>query len=222
MSWFTQTFKYSVGKKLLMGSTGLFFVIFLLEHVAGNFLLFNDDKGAAYNEYSHTLTHNHIIAPIITIIEILLFSSFIIHAIDGTILWLQNRKARPIGYVKNGKSQNSRWVSRNMMLGGSIIFIFLVIHLKTFFVPYRFTNSIPNLYDHVAEVFKNEWYSGFYVFAMVMLSLHLNHGFASAFQSLGLRNAKYYPFIKSLGLFLSIVICAGFAAQPLYFLLLHK
>ena len=222
MSWFTQTFKYSVGKKLLMGSTGLFFVIFLLEHVAGNFLLFNDDNGAAYNEYSHTLTHNHVIAPIIMLVEILLFSSFIIHIIDGTALWLQNRKARPVGYVKNGKSENSRWVSRNMMLGGLVLFFFLIIHLKTFFIPYRFTNSIPSLYAKVAEAFKSPLYAGFYVFSMIMLSLHLNHGFASAFQSLGMRNAKYYPLIKTLGLILSIVVCAGFAAQPLYFLFLHK
>src|ERR1700744_1822124 len=128
-----------------MGATGLYFVIFLIEHVAGNFLLFNNDGGAEYNLYSHTLTHDVIVGPIIKIVEILLFTSFIIHIIDGTTLWIHNRKSRPAGYVVKKRSQNSKWTSRNMMLSGSILFIFLVIHLGTFFVPYRFTDSVPNL-----------------------------------------------------------------------------
>jgi len=201
-----------------MGVTGLFFVFFLIEHVAGNFLLFADDDGKEYNLYSHTLTHNVIIGPIIKIVEILLFTSFIVHIIDGTTLWIKNRRSRPKGYAVNKRSQNSQWTSRNMMLTGTILFIFLVIHLGTFFVPYRFTDNVPDLYKRVYTEFQNPWFVGFYVFAMVFLSFHLQHGFSSAFQTLGLRNPKYFPFLKKLGLFLSIVICAGFAAQPLYFL----
>jgi succinate dehydrogenase / fumarate reductase cytochrome b subunit len=218
MNWFLKTFTYSIGKKLIMGVTGLFFVIFLLEHVAGNFLLFNDDGGKEYNLYSHTLTHNVIIGPIIKLVEILLFTSFIIHIVDGTALWLQNRRSRPKGYVVKKRSENSKWTSRNMMLSGSVIFIFLIIHLGTFFVPYRFTDSIPNLYEKVKQEFASPLFTGFYVFAMVFLSFHLQHGFSSAFQTLGMRNPKYFPFLQKLGLVLSIVICAGFAAQPLYFL----
>jgi succinate dehydrogenase / fumarate reductase, cytochrome b subunit len=218
MNWFFKTFTYSIGKKLIMGATGLFFVLFLIEHVAANFLLFNDDGGVEYNLYSHTLTHNVIIGPIMKLIEIVLFASFIIHIIDGTTLWIQNRRARGQGYVMQRKSQSSQWTSRNMMLTGAIIFIFLVIHLSTFFYPYRFTDSVPNLYDRVKEEFSSPLFTGFYVFAMVFLAFHLQHGFSSAFQTLGMRNPKYFPFLKKLGLVLSILICAGFAAQPLYFL----
>jgi succinate dehydrogenase / fumarate reductase cytochrome b subunit len=218
MNWFFKSFTYSVGKKMLMGVTGLFFLLFLLEHVAGNFLLFADDGGAEYNLYSHTLTHNVIIGPIIKLVEILLFLSFLVHIIDGTTLWIQNRKSRPNGYVVKKRSQNSQWTSRNMMLSGAIIFIFLVIHLGTFFVPYRFTDDVPNLYQRVHDEFQSPLFTGFYVFAMVFLALHLQHGFSSAFQTLGMRNPKYFPFLKKLGLVLSIVISAGFAAQPLYFL----
>ncbi len=218
MNWFLKTFSYSIGRKLIMGFTGLFFVVFLLEHVAGNFLLFNNDSGAEYNLYSHTLTHNVIVGPIIKIIEILLFTSFIFHIVDGTILWVRNRKSRPQGYIVNNQNKRSKWNSRNMMLSGAIIFIFLIVHLSTFFIPYRFTDTVPNLYLRVYNEFQSPWFTGFYVFSMVFLAFHLEHGFASAFQTLGLRNHKYYPFIQKLGLVLAIVICAGFASQPLYFL----
>jgi succinate dehydrogenase / fumarate reductase cytochrome b subunit len=222
MNWFTRNFSLSIGKKILMGSTGLFFVLFLIEHVTGNFLLFANDGGVAYNEYSHSLTHNHIIAPIIFLVEILLFSSFILHAIDGTVLYFQNRARRgSVDYIVKRRSQNSMWTSRNMMITGSVILLFLIIHLKTFFVPYRFTNSVPNLYNEVVRVFQSPLYVGFYVFSMVLLALHLQHGFSSAFQTLGMRHPKYFPFLKVFGLLLTIVICGGFAAQPLYFLLFH-
>ena len=218
MNWFLKTFSYSIGRKLIMGFTGLFFVIFLLEHVAGNFLLFNNDGGAEYNLYSHTLTHDVVVGPIIKIVEILLFSSFIFHIVDGTILWIKNRRSRPQGYAVNRRNQNSKWTSRNMMLSGAILFIFLVIHLSTFFIPYRFTDSVPNLYQRVHDEFQSPLFTGFYVFSMVFLAFHINHGFASAFQTLGMRNFKYYPFIEKLGVILSILISAGFASQPLYFL----
>jgi succinate dehydrogenase / fumarate reductase cytochrome b subunit len=218
MNWFIKTFSYSIGRKLIMGATGLFFVIFLCEHVMGNFLLFADDGGAEYNLYSHTLTHNVIVGPIIKIVEIFLFASFIIHAFDGTILWVKNRRSRPIGYEMTRRGQNSSWNSRNMMLTGAILFIFLIIHLGTFFYPYRVTETVPNLYLRVHDEFQSPWFTGFYVFSMVMLALHLNHGFSSAFQTLGMRNQKYFPFLQRLGLILSILISAGFASQPLYFL----
>jgi succinate dehydrogenase / fumarate reductase, cytochrome b subunit len=219
MNWFLKTFTYGVGKKLIMGATGLFFVIFLIEHAAGNFLLFANDNGKEYNLYSHTLTHNVIIGPIVKLIEIFLFSSFIFHIVYGILLWVQNKRSRSIQYIVNKPNQNSQWTSRNMMLSGAIIFLFLVIHLGTFFIPYRFTDNIPDLYQKVYNEFKNPWFTGFYVFAMVFLCLHLQHGFFSAFQTLGLRtNRKYIPFLKIFGLIFSIVICASFASQPLYFL----
>lgn len=218
MNWFLKTFSYSIGRKLIMAATGLFFVIFLLEHVAGNFLLFNNDGGAEYNLYSHTLTHNVIVGPIIKLVEIFLFASFLFHALDGTMLWIKNRRSRPVGYSVNRKKQNSSWNSRNMMLTGAVLFIFLVIHLGTFFYPYRVTESVTNLYMRVHDEFQNPWFTGFYVFSMVLLAMHLQHGFSSAFQTLGMRNHKYFPFIQKLGWILSIVVCAGFASQPLYFL----
>lgn len=217
MNWFLKSFTYSVGKKIIMSLTGLFLVAFVIEHVAANFLLFANDGGKAYNAYSHFMSHNIFIR----IIEIFLFAAFIFHAVDGIIVWRQNKRARPHGYVSDKPSPGTFWTSRNMIITGSLVLLFLIVHLASFFIPYRFTDGVPNLYERVAEEFKNPFFTGFYVFSMIMLALHLHHGFASAFQTIGFRSPKYYPTIRFLSIFLSVIICAGFASQPLYFLLFY-
>lgn len=213
MNWFTRTFTYSIGKKIIMALTGLFLVVFLIEHVAGNFLLFANDGGTAYNAYSHTMTNS----PFVRVVEVFLFLSFLFHAVDGLILWRQNKASRPQGYAVKKASPGTKWASRNMVLAGVVILVFLVIHLATFFVPYRITGNIPNLYNRVEEVFRSPLYSGFYVFCMFFLGQHLWHGFASAFQTIGVRHPKYYPFLRGTGLFISLALSLGFAAQPVYF-----
>lgn len=197
-----------------MSATGLFLLLFLIVHVSGNFALFKGDGGVAFNEYSHFMTHN----PLIMIVEIGTFLFFFIHIIDGIMLWLKNRSSRPTRYVMNKSSKNTMWTARNMIISGSLILLFLIIHLKTFFVPYRIQGTVPNLFELTRDAFYNPWYSGFYVICMVLLGLHLHHGIASAFQTLGLRHPNYYSFIKGLSVFLSVFISAGFASMPLYFL----
>jgi succinate dehydrogenase / fumarate reductase cytochrome b subunit len=217
MNWFTRTFSYSIGKKIIMSLTGLFLVAFLIEHVIGNFLLFANDNGEAFNQYSHDMTHNMLIR----IVEIFLFLGIIFHAADGIWLWFSNRKARPIRYQKVANSENTMWSSRNMIVTGTILLFFIVIHLKEFFVPYRITHDMGGhtLYEITRDAFHNPWYAGFYVICMVLLGLHLHHGFASAFQTLGLRHPNYYGAVKFVGVFLSVVICGGFASMPIYFFL---
>jgi len=119
----------------------------------------------------------------------------------------------------NNPSENTTFFSRIMIYSGMIIFIFLVIHLRTFFFPYRLGNPSDTMYDGVVEAFSNTYYSVFYILAMVLLAFHLVHGFQSAFQTLGLRHNKYTGFIKGFGIVFSILLCAGFALIPLYFLL---
>ena len=116
-----------------MALTGLFLCLFLLEHLYGNLLLYKLDGGESFNEFSHFMAGNMIIRTI----EIGLFAGILIHAIDGLFLTFSNKKARPVGYAVNHQSKNSSWFSRNMGLTGSVIFVFLVIHMKTFFVPHR-------------------------------------------------------------------------------------
>ena len=142
-------FYSSVGRKLVMALTGLFLFLFLLEHLYGNLLLYKIDQGEAYNEYTETLTSNIIIRTI----EYVLFAGFIIHIIDGLFLTYSNRKARPIDYAMSHQGQNSSWFSRNMGLTGSIIFVFLIIHLRTFFFPHRFGAVETTMAQDVATAF---------------------------------------------------------------------
>ena len=217
MNWFARTFNYSIGRKLIMSLTGLFLVTFLIEHVCGNFLLFANDGGASFNEYSHDMSHN----VIIRIIEILLFAGIIFHFVDGFILYFKNRKARPIRYQVNKPHEKTMWTSRNMILTGSVILFFLVVHLKQFFLPYRITDGLDGktIFEVTRDAFANPWYVALYVVSVILLGLHLNHGFASAFQTLGLRHPNYYKGIQLLGMFLSVFMTVGFASMPIYFFL---
>jgi succinate dehydrogenase / fumarate reductase, cytochrome b subunit len=220
MGWFLKFIDSSVGKKLVMALTGLFLYLFLIEHVIANLLLLNNDNGEAYTIYAEVLGSSYNIP--LRIIEFGLFFFLLYHSLNGARLWWSNRKAKGIPYLVNRASENSSFFSRFMIQSGSIIFIFLVIHLKSFFVNYRLGNPGDTMYQGVVKAFENPLYSWFYIFAMILLAFHLVHAFQSAFQTLGLRHNKYTPFLKSFGVILSILICAGFALIPVYFLYLHN
>jgi succinate dehydrogenase / fumarate reductase cytochrome b subunit len=210
-----KTFSFSVGRKYLMALTGLFLSLFLVEHLYGNLLLYCDDAGAAFVEYSHTMVHSILIR----IVEVVLFLAIAIHAIQALLLTLRNKKARPVGYAVNKPSANSNWYSRNMGLTGSIILFFLVVHLNNFFVPYRITGleADENVAMEVKEAFESVWYCLLYVVATIILGFHLNHGFASSFQTLGLNNKGYGKLIKCIGTGFAILITLGFISFPILF-----
>lgn len=221
MNWFTNTFSSSIGKKIIMSLTGLFLIIFLIGHVAGNLLLFKDDGGQAFNEYAHFMSTNQFVL----ILRILTFSSIIFHLIYSIILTKNNKQARPVGYANVKASPNTTWMSRNMGLLGLLILIFLIIHIRTFLyemtfgeVPYIEYESgvVKNLYAIVVVAFSKLWYTALYVIFMIALALHLAHGFHSSFQTAGVRHAKYTPILKNAGIAFSIIVPALFAAMPIY------
>ncbi len=221
MSDLSKVFSASLGRKFLMSATGLFLCIFVLEHLYTNLLLFADlfnpeDKGAAFIEASHSMVHSILIR----IVEIILFAAIIVHVIDAVMLTKSNSEARPVGYAVNKTNETSNWFSRNMGLTGSMILFFLVIHLYTFFVPYRITNDgTVNLAIQVKEAFSSPIYSGFYIIALIFLAFHLSHGFQSAFQSLGFNNKKYAQPLRTLGNIFAIVITIGYMSFPVLFYL---
>lgn len=133
MNWFVRTLTSSIGRKLVMSLTGLFLVTFLIVHVSGNFQLFKDDGGYSFNMYSRFMTHN----PIIKTISYLLYTTLLVHSLQALLITLANRKSRPQGYVNNKPAKNSKWASRNMGILGSILLLFLVIHLKDFWAEYH-------------------------------------------------------------------------------------
>lgn len=212
MSWFTKTFSGTIGRKLIMALSGLFLITFLVVHLLGNLLLVRAE-GLDFNNYAEFMSKN----PVIKTMEYVLFAGFIFHIVYSIIISINNKKARPQGYAYNNPSENSSWFSRNMGITGSIIFIFLVVHLNKFFIPHKVLHTSTNtMYDDAIAAFQSELYVGFYVIAMALLGFHLNHGFQSAFQSLGLRHPKYTPFIKGLGTAFSILIPAAFAWIPIF------
>jgi succinate dehydrogenase / fumarate reductase cytochrome b subunit len=207
-------FTSSIGKKFLMALTGLFLCTYLVVHLAGNLLLLRQDGGASFDAYAEFLPS----LLIVRIIEIGLFAVFILHIVSGLNVWWQNRRARPEKYSSSKPQENSSFFSRTMFLSGSIVFIFLFFHLKTFWVTSRFQHDAnPSMYAIAVEAFSSPYYSWFYVLAIVLLAFHLRHGFQSAFQTFGLKTQTYAPFIEAVGVIFWLVIPIGFAIIPIYF-----
>jgi succinate dehydrogenase / fumarate reductase, cytochrome b subunit len=217
MGWFIKFIDSSVGKKLVMALTGLFLYFYLIIHLVANLLLLLNDGGEAFNAYADFMSSGVNIP--IRIIEIILFLAFAYHILNGVRIWISNKKSKGTDYKMNNPSENSSFFSRFMFWSGTIVFIFLVIHLRTFFVRYKFGQPEESMYDAALIAFSDTYYSLFYIVAMILLAFHLVHGFQSGFQTLGLRHNKYTSFIKGFGVVFSILLCAGFALIPLVLLL---
>jgi succinate dehydrogenase / fumarate reductase cytochrome b subunit len=203
----------SIGKKVIMSLTGLFLILFLVQHLAGNLLLLSGDGGAQYDAYAEFMASN----PLIRAIEILLFASLFGHSVGGVYIWLQNQRARPTKYEVYRLKDNAPLESRITMLTGSVTFIFLVVHLNKFFVPMRLSGEHVSGYQLVQQAFSSAAYCAFYLFAFVLLGYHLKHGFQSAFQTLGLRSSTYDGVLKAIAFLIWFGVPFGFAILPIYF-----
>lgn len=203
-----------------MALTGLFLIMFLAVHLAGNLQLLHDDGGKAFNIYAEFMSTN----PVIQLISKGNFAFILIHVLWALYLTAQNRKARGAkGYaVTTGKS--SIWASRNMGILGTLVLIFLVVHLRHFYAEMHFGGMNTVNYDglEVRDIFTvvdfwfaKGWYVGLYVFCMCALGFHLWHGFASAFQTLGLNHLKYNAVIGFVGKVYAIIVPALFAWIPI-------
>lgn len=224
----TGLFKSSLSRKYFMALSGLFLCLFLVVHLLGNMQLFYRDGGESFNKYTWFMTHN----PLIKIVSYVNYAFILIHILDGFLLTRLNKNARPVSYNKTDQRNSSSWSSRNMGILGTIILVFLVVHLKTFWyemhfgtveeVTYEGSQEIyKDLYKVVLAAFSQGWYAALYIFSMFALSYHLYHGFQSAFQTLGINHYRYTPIIKFVGIFFFAIIIPGlFASMPLYFFLL--
>lgn len=203
-----------------MALTGLFLILFLVVHLIGNLQLLKSDEGHAFNIYAQFMTSN----PLIKAISWVNYAFILIHIIWSIILTRRNRRARGSeGYAVNRNS--SHWTSRNMGILGTFIFIFLVIHLRSFWYEMHW-GGIPtstydgeqykNLYAVVDKAYADIWFVILYVVSMALLAFHLFHGFGSAFQTLGWNHVKYNPLIKFIGVAFAIIVPALFALIPVY------
>lgn len=218
MNWFTKLLSSTLGRKLIMALTGLFLISFLVIHLIGNLQLLHDDGGRAFNLYAKFMTSN----PVIKTVSYLLYTSILVHALWALLLTRQNKIARGVGYAVSNKS--SAWTSRNMGILGTIILIFIVIHMKDFWAQMHWGGiktqmydgaEVKDLYAVVALAFSEAWYVALYTLCMVALAFHLWHGFSSAFQTLGLNHLKYNAVIEFVGRVIAIIIPAAFAWIPI-------
>lgn len=224
MSWIKDTLTSSIGRKLVMSLTGLFLIVFLLTHLIGNLSLLKCDGGDSFNEYAHMMKHN----PLIMVGEIVMFLAFVFHIVDGFILLMKNRAARPIGYAVSTKSKTRSFASKMMGPLGMAIMVLLLWHLYNFF-SYKYTAELmggismvtvngvdmPDLASIVYVDFNQLYQVIIYLVFMIILSFHLHHGFRSAFQSLGLSHKKYNKLIKYAGTAYAILVPLGFALLPI-------
>jgi succinate dehydrogenase / fumarate reductase, cytochrome b subunit len=216
-------FGSSIMKKFWMSLTGFFLITFLVVHCLINAMIFFNDGGMTFNEWAHFMGTNLIIRTM----EIVLFLGLILHVVDGLMLYFQNRKARPVKYVKEKASASSNWYSRSMALLGTLILLFLILHLYHFWLKSRITgltaeNSVmvfnghryEDMFGEMKFVFSHLWVVIIYVLGCFSLFWHLLHGFRSAFQSLGFNYSKYKSSIAFAGDLFSVIIPAIFAAMP--------
>jgi succinate dehydrogenase / fumarate reductase cytochrome b subunit len=219
--------KSSLAKKYWMSISGLFLILFLIGHLVGNIPLmfeFSKENMDGFNEYARFMSEN----PLVQIVAWVVKIAIVFHMVDGIILTMQNNKARPTKYKVENANANSTWFSRSMLPMGLLIFAFVAIHLVNFWgkmhygdMPsYRIKgDEINNLYVVVLEFFGKSdlaiMWIAIYILGMVALSFHLIHGFASAFQSVGLRHKKYTPIIEKIGYGFAIIVPLLFALIPI-------
>jgi len=214
--------KTSIARKIVMGLTGFFLITFILVHLLIN--SFSLVSPELFNRGSHFMATN----PLIQIMQYVLAAGFLIHIIMGIVLTAQNKAARGKSYAKNNAAANSSISSRSMIITGLLVLVFLVLHMKDFFMEVKFgnlghvpfeshgvTTMLQNDFSVIQAVFSMPVYTAIYVLAFIALGIHLNHGFQSAFQSLGCNHSKYNKLIKASGTAFSLLIAVGFSAIAL-------
>ena len=211
-------FTSSLGKKYLMGFTGFFLIFFLIVHASINAFIFYDDQGATFNGAAHFMLTNYIVR----FLEIGLFAAFILHGVQGLLLWQQNRNARKIKYHVQKYPAEIKWASRYMGWLGTFVLLFLVMHLWHFWAATKnelyFNGAEVDLYQKMKFIFTNPIWFSLYMIGLASLLFHLLHGFQSAFQTFGINNRRIIPIVKGIGIFYSIAIVLLFASMPLAFM----
>ncbi|TCO08312.1 succinate dehydrogenase cytochrome b subunit [Natronoflexus pectinivorans] len=214
----------SIGKKLLMGLSGLFLILFLLIHLAINSLMLVPDGGETFNAAAHFMITN----PIIKVTEPLLAIGFLVHIIYGFMLTIQNRKARGKDrYASGNKTAGVTWASQNMLILGITLLAFLIMHLAHYWVKIKITGDplldpvmvslggvetmVDNAYALVNTSFGYLWIVIVYAVAGIGLALHLSHGFWSAFQTVGFSNNIWRKRLTVIGQIYAWFVGLGFS-----------
>ena len=222
MSTIRRAFSSSVGTKLLMGLTGLALFAYLILHLIGNALIFAGPE--TFNEYSHRLVSNPLVIPV----EIGLLAIFLLHIYKAFTNYVANRRARPVGYtIKKFAGYTSRKsvASSTMIWSGIVIAVFVLVHVKQFKYGAWYQtvsdNPVRDLARTEFEVFSHPVWVAFYFVATLLVGLHLRHGIASSFQSLGIDHPLYTRRLTIWGIVFAVIIGGGLACIPVWAYLTH-
>lgn len=211
----------SVARKTLMALTGLFLCSFLAIHLLGNLQLFLPGSTAEvqFNWYAATLSQ----LPVIKVAAWLTYLSVLAHTVLAIVLAVRNRSATGDGYQSKAPNELAPWYSRFMGILGTIILVFLLIHMKDFWFPFKFGGDLGvdsegqrDLFGLVVVEFQKGWKVLLYVLGVVAVGFHILHGFYSGMRSLGLSHPGYARLIRRLGYGFAVVVTIGFAAMPIY------
>ena len=213
---------FTIGRKVLMALSGFFLMVFLLQHLAINLTSLLPDNGTTFNTISHFMGTNPLVQ---FVLQPVLIFGFLFHLLMGIILDYQNKKAS-IKYYAN-KNKNSSWMSRNMIITGIMVFLFLCLHFVDFWIPeitIKYINGDMSglhngeyrYYTDIRLKFNDLWRVVLYVFSFIFLSLHLLHGFQSSFQSVGFRSNKYTHIVKKLSYAYGVLVPAGFVIVAVF------
>lgn len=220
-----RTYSYlcsTIGQKQLMGITGLLWSGFVLSHMAGNMLILVSAE--KYNRYGHAIVSN----PFLIVAELLLVLTLALHIVKGFAVTYKNKRAKPIpASVSLSGEKNSSFAVKTMIFQGVIILVFIVLHLLTFKYGTLYTvnygdGEIRDLHKLIVEVFQIPTYAFGYMACMIVLCLHLSHGFYSSFQTLGFNHPSYSPKLKMLGHVFAAIVSLGFLSQPFYVYFIYK
>lgn len=207
MNWLSATLGSSVGKKLMMALTGLAFIGFLAAHLAGNLTIYGG-KGA-FNDYAEKLQS---LGPLLHLFRAGLIAFALVHILTGLYLFLLNRRARPVGYRVQASAGGRTLSSRTMPYTGIVILAFVVYHLFHFtFVD----KSATTVFDMVAAAFNRPAIMLLYAALMIVVALHVRHGFWSAFQTFGVNHPKWMPAVTTASIAAGVVVALGFGLLPL-------
>ena len=209
----------TIGKKYLMGLTGLIWAGFVLAHMAGNLLIFVSND--AYNSYGHALTSGNFIY----VAESVLIVALIIHVYTAISLTIANKKAKGSSYaVSSGGAKKVSLASKTMAQQGALVLFFIISHIITFKYGTYYETTVNgvvmrDLAKLIAETFQSPGYVAWYVACLILLGFHLSHGVGSSFQSLGLMEGTYRGLWKKLSGAYAVVVALGFLSQPIYLFL---
>jgi succinate dehydrogenase / fumarate reductase cytochrome b subunit len=212
----TEGLSASIGKKYLMGWTGILWSLFLVAHLLGNLAIFVGAE--ALNAYAHKLAS---LGPLLYAMELGLVGLLLCHAILGVLVTLQNNAARPAAYGAAGSKGGQTLASNTMIWTGLFVFVFLIVHLLT--IKYASHDdfllkgeTVPDIYKATVTLFASPFYVVFYVVGVCLLGLHVSHGIQSAFRTIGVHGPRITPKIERIGLCFGVFVALGYASFPLW------